>query len=207
MSTGILTSNKRKIINRIFLSLMISLSLTMDFSVPDYSYIDMSQNSEILLNVRMSLMPDVFMTTIVFGVAFVLYVKFDELVKNEINFGKNKVYYFICMIIGIIWLAAESFMIDNTLASIHSTNGQILKSIIFYGGTVSLLVLIGKILYVIVNNDNLRYLAKYDTTKKENIHGRGYFLFGYVLATTYHYGLSCKYCTGRVGTVVYVLGT
>lgn len=60
-----------KTVFRIFLSVMIALSLTMEFRIPDYANIDVTVNSELIANLISSLPSESFKTTILF--VFILY--------------------------------------------------------------------------------------------------------------------------------------
>jgi hypothetical protein len=189
-----------------FLAFMITLSLTMEFSLPDYTGINLSQNNEVLLNVWLSLDSDVFVVTIIFVMIFALLIKVDSLVLGKISFRKCKLFYIVCLMIGGVWLSAKSFMIDNTLEWLHATAGQFIKSLIYYIGSVSLLVLIGKVLYVLVKCRISKTVEKGSSYSRKYL-GGGIFAAAFVLDPAFNTGIPRKYSARCMGTIKDVLET
>ena len=137
-----------KTVFRVLLAIMTTLSLTMEFGIPDFTNVDLTVNMELLANIRKSFPTDSFQTTIIFVLVLWFSIRIDQVNENKIKFNTCKVFYVLCMAIGVVWLMAKSFEINNGLSNIYETNGQVIKSVIYYIGTVNLLILLGKIIFI-----------------------------------------------------------
>ena len=164
----------KRIIIQFCLSLVMTLALTMKFSVLDYSNIDLCQQNEVLENIKQSLDSDILKVTLIFCALILLQVKIDRIDKNRVTIRKNKILYVTSSLIGFVWLSSKSFLIDNTLVNIYITKGQIVKSIIYYFGSVYLLILINKCLFMLADSGYGKFL-RCDYKKNESI--LKYFLF------------------------------
>ena len=114
----------KRIIIQFCLSLVMTLALTMKFSVLDYSNIDLCQQNEVLENIKQSLDSDILKVTLIFCALILLQVKIDRIDKNRVTIRKNKILYVTSSLIGFVWLSSKSFLIDNTLVNIYITKGQ-----------------------------------------------------------------------------------
>ena len=72
-----------------------------------------------------------------------------------------------CIIIALVWLMGASFSVNDTLESLHSSAGQIVKSVCYFAGSTYLLYELGQLLYLVLKGD-----------KSENYEGK--------LAQIYH---------------------
>ncbi len=151
-----------KTVFRIFLSVMMTLSLTMEFAVPDYANVDITVNSELIANLVSSLPSESFKTTVVFAFILWFLIWTEQMNTHKIKWNNRKLFYVLCMAVGFVWLVAKSFEIDNSMSNLFETRGQIVKSIIYYIGSVSLLALIGKFIFFSVEcSDSKFQVCKY----------------------------------------------
>ena len=94
------------------------------------------------------------------------FIKTGQMNEYKVNWKTWKVFYVLCMAIGFVWLVAKSFEIDNSMSNLFETSGQVAKSVIYYIGTVSLLVLIGQFIFWAVDRLEYKYqFCKYSDTE------------------------------------------
>lgn len=166
-----------KTICLLMLSLMTTLALTMEFAMPDYVDVDFAVSAEWLVNLEKSLTVDAFRSTIVFILIFGVSKIIEHLNNDRIKYSAYKMLYLTCFIIGLVWLMAKSFVINNSLTNLYETTGQIVKSIIYYIGTVNLLIFIGKAVFIFADREGSKPL--YDMSLNKGMKRTGYktFLF------------------------------
>lgn len=155
--------NIKVILFQVFVAVMITLSLTMNFMLPDYTDVNLEISNEILENLKLSLSQDVFKVSIIFLMIIFLSIKVEEMINKEISIVSCKGFYIICMFIAVMWGMSRSYIIDNSLGSIIASKGQMVKTVINFVGDSCLLVLIGKILYAIINKGDIgKITSKYN---------------------------------------------
>lgn len=135
----------------IILSLLTTLSLTMEFRIPEYTNLDFAFLREFIVNIEKSLIVDPFKSTFLFCMIFIWSIEIERINNNTINIARYKLLYFICVVLGFVWLSAKSYLVNNSLINIYATTGQIIKSGIYYIGTVHLLILVGKTIFLLVD--------------------------------------------------------
>lgn len=144
-----------KWVYHIFISLLTALSLTLEFKIPEYTGLDFTVSREFIVNIEKSLIVDPFKSTLLFGMIFIWSIKIELMNSNKINIIRYKLYYFICMVLGFVWLSAKSYLINNSLVNIYATTGQVVKSSIYYVGTVYFLILVGKTVFLLADSASL----------------------------------------------------
>ncbi|MCR5161651.1 MAG: DUF6020 family protein [Lachnospiraceae bacterium] len=108
-----------------FFSILAALMMTMTFaegSTADYQ----TQLAGILDNLRQSMAEKSLISTALFFLFFLLGKK-----RYDRELPAGAVFAFLSLLLSLIWLAGESFMIDDTLSSIAKSSGQIVKSLIY----------------------------------------------------------------------------
>lgn len=161
----------------LLLSLMTTLALTMEFDMPDYTDIDFSVSTEWFVNLEKSLTVDAFQSTVVFILVLLVSKIIEHANKDRIKFSAYKMFYLLCSMIGLVWLMAKSFVINNSLINIYETTGQIVKSLIYYIGTVNLLIFIAKAVFIFVDRECSRPLNDMKLNKGMKKSGFKTFLF------------------------------
>ncbi|MCI8972012.1 MAG: hypothetical protein HFH79_00260 [Lachnospiraceae bacterium] len=159
------------------LSFMTTLALTMEFGLPDYMDVDFTVSSEWLVNLEKSLTVDAFKSSVVFLFTLLVSKIIEYVNQDRIKFSEYKIFYLICLMIGIVWLMAKSFVINNSLTNIYETTGQIVKSIIYYIGTVNLLIFIGKAIFLFADSQCSKPLHDSESNKETKKSGYRTFLF------------------------------
>lgn len=165
-----------KWVYHIFISLLTALSLTLEFKIPEYTGLDFTVSREFIVNIEKSLIVDPFKSTLLFGMIFIWSIKIELMNSNKINIIRYKLYYFICMVLGFVWLSAKSYLINNSLVNIYATTGQVVKSSIYYVGTVYFLILVGKTVFLLADSASL--ITNYQVyTNIKNLRCRTFLFF------------------------------
>lgn len=98
-----------KLICWMLLSFMTTLALTMEFGLPDYMDVDFAVSSEWLVNLEKSLTVDAFKSSVVLIFTLLASKIIEYVNQDRIKFSEYKIFYLICLMIGIVWLMAKSF--------------------------------------------------------------------------------------------------
>ncbi len=170
-----------KVICWVLFSLMTTLTFTMEFGIADYKDVDFAVSAEWLVNLEKSLSVDAFQSTVVFILILLVSMIIEHVNKDRIKFTAYKMLYLICYMIGLVWLMAKSFAINNSLINIYETTGQIVKSIIYYIGTVNLLIFIGKAVFIFADREGRKPLHDMKLNKETKKSGFKTFLFLMIL--------------------------
>lgn len=144
----------------IILSVLVVLSLTMEFRLPDYTDMKLVSGNEFIINIEHSLIVEPFQATLLFVMFFFWSIKIEQMNGNKIRMVRYKLFYGVCMAIGLVWLSAKSYLSSDSLVNIYVTSGQIGKSVIYYIGTVYLLILIGKTAFLLVDNMDTKIICR-----------------------------------------------
>lgn len=130
----------------LLLCLLGSMALCMSFPEPELSKAaGDSQILNIMENLRLSLDGTSLLATIVAAALFFLYR------YNEQNRDRNHILLpACCLMIAVVWLMAQSFVIDDSLQAITAGSGQIIKSGIYLVGSAWLLTQLGIALEILI---------------------------------------------------------
>ncbi len=123
-----------------------ALMFNLKFEVPEIQN-DAGVLYNITENLRQSITLDFFATTIIALAFYFITLKINQLVKSNI-----RAQYICNLILAFLWLFSEGFQIDNTLTSLYSSPGQVVKSILYVIGAAHLLNSIGNILYLFLSS-------------------------------------------------------
>lgn len=145
-----------KIIN-VFGVFCAALAISMRFKAPELRE-DQILNVwfETLWNIHGSIAGTAVISTIIFCCFF-------KLAKHTGKVRTNIFLDFSCFVISVFWLMAESFRIDNTLWAIHSSLGQVVKSVVYVIGITWLLRHAAILLYELMGKN-----GGYDWKVKKN---------------------------------------
>ena len=123
-----------------------ALMFNLKFEVPEIQN-DAGVLYNITENLRQSITLDFFATTIIALSFYFITLKINQLAKSSI-----RAQYICNLILAFLWLFSEGFQIDNTLTSLYSSPGQVVKSILYVIGAAHLLNSIGNILYLFLSS-------------------------------------------------------
>lgn len=121
-----------------------TLFFNISFSQPEITG-DAGVIYSVFENLRLSMRNDFFMMTIVFLIFYYINQKINRYEKL-LPWGLT----IINILIALVWLMAESFLIENTTYYIYCSPAQIVKSIIYVIGAVHLLNCLAKLLYMFI---------------------------------------------------------
>lgn len=144
-----------------------ALALTMNYAIPDMNINEFQY--EVFTNLKLSMPENLFLVSVL---VILIYVACRSIYVIK----SCKAFRILCFFLSIMCVGCYSFSIDDSLRTVYSTKGQIVKSFIMVVGIYFLFHVSGKLLFRVLRNEADKVEMAYTNNRIVLIKDMGVFL-------------------------------